>query len=133
MGVEPDSPARYTLKAGENRLPLNDYISWLQRSWVHVYLTHPFVVSWSLLEALACGCPLVASDVAPVREFCGPGRGTLVDHRCPGFLLPAVNTALQATHRTSQPLPLELKQRLDMAHCLMRWKAVAGVDLATLD
>ena len=115
------------------RLPLNDYISWLQRSWVHVYLTHPFVVSWSLLEALACGCPLVASDVAPVREFCGPGRGTLVDHRSPGFLLPAVNTALQTTHRTPQPLPPELKQRLSMTHCLLRWKAVAGVDLATTD
>lgn len=62
------------------------YVRWLQSSWLHVYLTQPFVASWSLLEALACGCPLVASDVEPVREFCNPGRGWLVDSRVQGFL-----------------------------------------------
>ncbi|MCL2644567.1 MAG: glycosyltransferase family 4 protein [Betaproteobacteria bacterium] len=46
----------------------------LQVSAVHVYLTYPFVLSWSMLEAMASGCLLVASDTTPVREVVRHGE-----------------------------------------------------------
>jgi glycosyltransferase involved in cell wall biosynthesis len=49
-------------------IPYEQFISVLQLSSVHVYLTYPFVLSWSLLEAMSCGCAIVASDTSPVRE-----------------------------------------------------------------
>jgi glycosyltransferase involved in cell wall biosynthesis len=50
----------------------------LSRSDLHIYLTVPFVLSWSLMDALACGCTVLASDTAPVREMiCHEGSGLL--------------------------------------------------------
>lgn len=56
----------------------NEYRSLLRRSDVHVYLTAPFVLSWSMLEAMSCECLLVASDTQPVRE--------VIRHAHNGFL-----------------------------------------------
>jgi glycosyltransferase involved in cell wall biosynthesis len=56
------------------RLEYGEYIRLLQRSDVHVYLTYPFVASWSLREAMACGCAIVASDTVPVQEFITHGE-----------------------------------------------------------
>ena len=44
------------------------YLSLLRISSVHVYLTYPFVLSWSLIESMSVGCSIIASDTAPVRE-----------------------------------------------------------------
>ena len=63
-------PARV---AFPGRVEYATYLQLLQRSDAHVYLTYPFVASWSLREALACGCVVVGSDTTPVREFVTDG------------------------------------------------------------
>ena len=61
-------------------LPYQQFIPLLQLSTVHVYLTYPFVLSWSLLEAMSAGCAIVASDTAPLREAIEHDKtGCLVD------------------------------------------------------
>ena len=49
-------------------LPYADYLRVLQVSACHVYLTYPFVLSWSCMEALSTGCTVVASRTGPVEE-----------------------------------------------------------------
>ena len=62
------------------QIPHALYLKVLQVSAAHVYLTYPFVLSWSMLEAMAAGCLLVGSDTAPVREVLRDGEnGHLVD------------------------------------------------------
>jgi glycosyltransferase involved in cell wall biosynthesis len=49
-------------------IPYQYFIPLLQCTTVHVYLTYPFVLSWSLLEAMSAGCAIVASDTPPLHE-----------------------------------------------------------------
>ena len=64
------------------KLARSEYLKLLQVSALHLYLSVPFVLSWSCIEALACGCLVLASDVAPVREVVEDGvNGFLVDAR----------------------------------------------------
>ncbi len=65
LGKEID-PARVIFPG---RIEYDVYVRMLQRSDAHVYLTYPFVASWSLREALAMGCAVIGSDTEPVREF----------------------------------------------------------------
>ena len=62
------------------RIPPLELAMLFSVSDLHVYLTVPFVLSWSMLDAMACGCTLLASDTAPVREVVRHGEnGYLCD------------------------------------------------------
>lgn len=62
------------------RVGYEHFVSLMQLSSVHVYLTYPFILSWSLLEAMSTGAAVVASDTPSVREAVTHGEnGRLVD------------------------------------------------------
>jgi glycosyltransferase involved in cell wall biosynthesis len=74
------------------KVSYEDHLTLLQRSDAHVYLSYPFVASWSLREALACGCVVVGADTQTVMEF--------VQHEVTGFITPTLDhNALAATVR----------------------------------
>lgn len=79
------------------KVPYPTYLTILQVSRVHVYLTYPFVLSWSMLEAMAAGCLLVASKTEPVEEVIRDGEnGLLVDFFKPADIAARVVDGLQA-------------------------------------
>lgn len=89
------------------RIPYDQLVAVMQASWVHVYLSYPFVLSWSLLEAMACGCAVVGSRGMPVEEVITHGvDGLLINHDQPQEL---ANRILQLL-----ALP-EMRQRLGAA------------------
>jgi glycosyltransferase involved in cell wall biosynthesis len=76
-------------------IPYTTFIQLLQISTVHLYLTYPFVLSWSMLEAMSIGCAIVASKTPPVQELIEDGRtGILVDFFAKDRLVEAVCTLL---------------------------------------
>jgi glycosyltransferase involved in cell wall biosynthesis len=82
------------------RLPYESYLRLLQVSAVHTYLTYPFVLSWSMLEAMAAGCMVVGSRTAPVEEVIKHGEnGWLVDFFDHRQLTEALACALEERSR----------------------------------
>ncbi|WP_290883688.1 glycosyltransferase [Fischerella sp.] len=81
-------------------LPYHEYLQVLQASSVHVYLTRPFVLSWSMLEVLSAGCLLVASRTPPVTEVIQDGaNGFLVDFFSPQEICDRIEEALKHRDR----------------------------------
>lgn len=76
-------------------LPHGDFLRLMTLSSVHVYLSYPFVLSWSVLEAMACGALVVGADTAPLREVVRHGvNGLLVPPLDPVAVADGVATAL---------------------------------------
>lgn len=89
------------------KLEYRQYLALMQRSDAHVYLTYPFVASWSLREAMAVGVPVIASDTPPVREF--------IRDRATGLLTPCLDPARLAERILELLEDLPLARRLGAA------------------
>ncbi len=104
------------------------YLRLLQRADVHVYLTYPFVLSWSLRESMACGCAILAADVDPVREFITDGETGILTPGLDSDLIsarvqemlddPALRARLGANARRYA------EQHLDLADNIAAYEAV---------
>lgn len=92
-------------------LPHGAFINLMRLSAAHVYLTYPFVLSWSMLEAMACGVTLVASDTPPVREVVEHGRnGLLVPFHDPVGVAGGLITALDMAPDRRQAMTMAARQ-----------------------
>ena len=100
-------------------LPYQQYLAVLQLSSVHIYLTYPFVLSWSLLEAMAAGCVVIGSRTPPVEEAInGIDNGYLIDffdvegladRICSVLGNPAASAAMRAQARNHVVAQYDLK------------------------
>ena len=81
-------------------LPYDDMIKIMQISSIHVYLTVPFVLSWSMLEAMSCGCLILGSDTEPVTEVIKDGvNGLLVNFTSPDKIAARVSEVFEHENR----------------------------------
>jgi glycosyltransferase involved in cell wall biosynthesis len=111
-----------------DRLERAAYLRLLQVSALHLYLTVPFVLSWSMVEALAAGCLVLGAAVAPVREVVEDGvNGFLVDGRNPDAV--ARRAAELVAHRAVlEPVRQRARSaavgRFDLRRCLAAQSAL---------
>ena len=112
-------------------LPYKSFIPLLQLSACHVYLTYPFVMSWSLIEAMACGCAVVGSDTAPVREAIRHGQnGLLVDFFSASDLASAVAELLRDRERArafGEAARATVQQTYELNACVSRHLALINL------
>ena len=113
------------------QLSLTKYARLLKSSHVHCYLTRPFVVSWSLLDAMASGCCLVASNVETVREVANPTATTWVDHRNQDELIDGLSSAIimDTEERNSKGLLQRQTATSSWArsNALQMWRGLLGI------
>jgi glycosyltransferase involved in cell wall biosynthesis len=120
------------------KIPYEQHLALLKRSDAHVYLSYPFVASWSLREALACGCLVIGGDTATVTEFVHDGEnGYVAPSLDPQGLAATILTALEDT-KTATKLRHNARayaeKHLDLNTYLDRYRAlierVSGKSLA---
>jgi glycosyltransferase involved in cell wall biosynthesis len=109
-------------------MPMTALAELLSVTDLHIYLTVPFVLSWSLMDALACGATVLASDTAPVREMIEPGKnGLLTDFFDPHGLAEKASRVLDAP-QDYKPLGAAgaemIRERYSLDVCLPRMLAL---------
>jgi glycosyltransferase involved in cell wall biosynthesis len=88
------------------RLRHENMVMALQRSRAHVYYTYPFVLSWSVIEAMSAGCYVIASDTPPVRDAIVDGvNGKLLPFFNHNLLADALIEACEAPPDARRPSP----------------------------
>ena len=110
------------------KVPHHVFVRLMQITRCHVYLTYPFVLSWSLLEAMACGAAVVASDTAPVRDA--------VTHKETGLLVPFFDTdalAAQVVHVLANPQLAQLRTMREQAAAYVRAVYDTRISLAAYE
>lgn len=94
------------------------YLAMMKLSACHVYLTTPFILSWSFLEAAAMGLPIVASDTAPVREMEYLSGLQFVKFDDPQAIAQKVLNTLSRPHPDYTKENLEKMTPMDHRNCL---------------
>jgi len=85
------------------KLPYERYLRVLQISSAHVYLTYPFILSWSFIEAMACGCVMIGSATPPVLEVLEDRmNGLTVDFFSPRQVADRIDEALDSRDRMAK-------------------------------
>ncbi|MFZ0692575.1 MAG: glycosyltransferase family 4 protein [Alphaproteobacteria bacterium] len=121
-------------------VPYEKFLKVVQVSSAHIYLTYPFVLSWSMLEAMAMGALVIGSDTPPVTEVLSDGKnGLLVDFFSPKDIADRVDQVLghkdkmASLRRQARETILE---RYELSDCLKRQvkliKSLAGGKLPTM-
>lgn len=105
-------------------LPYGEYVKLLKCTTAHVYLTRPFVLSWSMLEAMSCEGLVVGSDTAPVQEVITNGiNGLLIDFFRPDQLARTLNNILERP-RDFDPIRKKARETIlakyDLGSCLQQ-------------
>ena len=106
------------------RLPYSQYLQLLQASSVHIYLTRPFVLSWSMLEAMSTGCVVIGSNTPPVREVIQDGKnGLLVDFFSPKQIAKKIDEVLdnpQSYSSIREKARATILQKYDLQNLLLQ-------------
>jgi glycosyltransferase involved in cell wall biosynthesis len=108
------------------KIPYTAYRQVLQVSAAHVYLTYPFVLSWSMLEAMASGCLVIGSRTPPVEEVLRHGEnGWLVDFFEPEAIAARV---VEALAEPQEQLALRAQAQRDVRQRFSRRAGMAGYE-----
>lgn len=101
------------------KIPYNRYLALLQISSLHIYLTRPFVLSWSAVEAMSAGCLILGSNTPPVQEFIDHGlNGVLTDFFDPAAI---ADQAVEMLANPQRYAPMRAAARATVeARCSLR-------------
>jgi glycosyltransferase involved in cell wall biosynthesis len=111
-----------------------DFLRALQISSAHIYLTYPFVLSWSILEAMSTGCLVIASETPPVQEVLNSDNGILVpffdveqiaDHVIKALAHPRRFKSIRAQARATVVNEYDMRRK-----CLPKMLDFLGVELS---
>ncbi|MCP4385233.1 MAG: glycosyltransferase [Hyphomicrobiales bacterium] len=119
------------------KLPYPDFIRVLQVSAAHVYLTRPFVLSWSMLEAMSAGCVVIGAASPPVAEVISDDEnGLLVDPFSAEELAERIDEALEDKQRMREiagAARQTILDRYDLEMCLRAQEELIADTLAAGD